>query len=57
MRIPKCRPKDFLDKVYRSSGNDINVRSMNELLRGPSNLYNNRHAAKKSYSFGSPNVE
>ena len=47
IRIPKCRPKDFLDEVYRSSGDVINVRSMNELPRGPSDLYNARHAAKK----------
>ena len=47
IRIPKCRPKDFLDEVYRSSGDVINVRSMNELRRGPSDLYNARHSAKK----------
>ena len=47
IRIPKCRPKDFLDEACRSSGDVINVRSMNELPRGPSDLYNARHAAKK----------
>ena len=47
IRIPKCHSKDFLDEVYRSSGDVINVRSMNELPRGPSDLYNARHAAKK----------
>ena len=47
IRIPKCRSKDFLDEVYRSLGDVINVRSMNELPRGPSDLYNARHAAKK----------
>ena len=45
--IPKCRSKDFLDEVYRSSSDAINVRSMNQLPRGPSDLYNARHAAKK----------
>ena len=45
--IPKCRSKDFLDEVYRSSSDVINVRSMNQLPRGPSDLYNARHAAKK----------
>ena len=55
--IPKCRPKNFLDGVYRSSGYVINVRSMNQLPRGPSDLYNAQHAAKKSYSFGCPSVE
>ena len=49
--------QDFLDEVYRSSGDIINVRSLNELPRGPSDLYNARHACKKSYSFGSPSVE
>ena len=47
IRIPKCRPKDFLDEACRSSGDVINVRSMNELPRGPSDLYNTRHAPKK----------
>ena len=47
IHIPKCRPKDFLDELYCSSGDVINVRSMNELLRGPSYLYNAPHAAKK----------
>ena len=47
INIPKCRPKDFLDEVYCSSGDVINVRRMNELPRGPSDLYNARHAAKK----------
>ena len=42
-----CHRKDYLDEVYRSSGDVINVRSMNELPRGPSDLYNARHAAKK----------
>ena len=28
-------------------GDAINVRSMNELLRGPSDLYNARHAANR----------
>ena len=46
IRIPKCRPKDFLDEACRSSGDVINVRSMNELPRGPSVLYNARYAAK-----------
>ena len=46
INIPKCRPKDFLDEVYCSSGDVINVRRMNELPRGPSDLYNARHAAK-----------
>ena len=41
IRIPKCCPKDFLDEVYRSSGDVINLRSMNELPRGPSHLYVN----------------
>ena len=41
-----CHRKDYLDEVYRSSGDVINVRSMNELPRGPSDLYNARHAAK-----------
>ena len=40
IRIPKCRSKDFLNEVYRSSGDAINVRSVNELPRGPSDLYN-----------------
>ena len=40
IRILKCRPRDFLDEVYCFSGDVINVRSMNELPRGPSNLYN-----------------
>ena len=40
IRIPKCRPKDFLDEVHRSSGDVINLRSMNELPRGASDLYN-----------------
>ena len=48
IRIPKCRPKYFLHEVYRSSGDVTNVRSMNELLRGPLDLYNARHAAKKA---------
>ena len=52
-RIPKCHPKDFLDEVYRSSGDVINVRSMNELPRGPSDLYNAQHAAKKVTLSGS----
>ena len=47
IHIPKCRPKDFLDEVYCSSGDVINVRRMNELPRGLSDLYNARHAAKK----------
>ena len=48
IRIPKCRSKDFLDEVYRSLDDVINVRSMNELPRGPSDLYNAaQHAAKK----------
>ena len=47
IHIPKCRSKDFLDEVYRSSGDVMNVRSMNQLPRGPSDLYNARHAAKK----------
>ena len=47
IRIPKCRSKDFLDEVYRSLDDVINVRSMNELPRGPSDLYNARHTAKK----------
>ena len=46
INIPKCRPKDFLDEVYCSSGDVINVRRMNELPRGSSDLYNARHAAK-----------
>ena len=41
-----CHRKDYLDEVYRSSGDVINVRSMNELPRGPSDLYNARYAAK-----------
>ena len=40
IRISKCRPKDFLDEVHRSSGDVINLRSMNELPRGASDLYN-----------------
>ena len=51
IRIPKCHSKDFLDEVYRSSGDIINVKSMNELPRGPSDLYNARHA------FRFPSVE
>ena len=47
IRIPKCHSKDFLDEVHRSSGDIINVKSMNELPRGPSDLYNARHASKK----------
>ena len=47
IRILKCRPRDFLDEVYCFSGDVINVRSMNELPRGPSNLYNAWHATKK----------
>ena len=47
IRIPKCRSKDFLDEIYHSSGDVINVRSMNELPRSPSDLYNARDAAKK----------
>ena len=39
--------QDFLDKVYCSSGDVTNVRNMNELPRGPLDLYNARHAAKK----------
>ena len=50
-RIPKCRSKNFLDEVYRSSDDVLNVRSMNELPRGPSDLYNARHA------FRFPSVE
>ena len=46
IRIPKCRPRGFLDEVYRSFGDVINVRSMNELTRGPLDLYNARHVAK-----------
>ena len=46
IHIPKCRSKDFSDEVYRSSGDVMNVRSMNQLPRGPSDLYNARHAAK-----------
>ena len=45
--IPKCCPKDFLDEISRSSGDVMNVKSINELQRGPSNLYNARHVAKK----------
>ena len=45
--IPRCRPKDFLDEVYRSSGDIINVRNMNELPRRPPDLYNAQHTAKK----------
>ena len=47
IRIPKCRPRDFLDEVCCFSGDAINVRSLKELPRGPSDLYNARHAAKK----------
>ena len=36
-----------MDEVYRSSGDVINVGSINELPRGPSDLYNARYAAKK----------
>ena len=35
IHIPKCRPKDFLDEVYRSSGDVKNGRSMNEPPRDP----------------------
>ena len=45
--IPKCHSKKFLDEVYGSSDDVLNVRSMNELPRGLSDLYNARHAAKK----------
>ena len=45
--IPKCHSKNFLDEVYGSSDDVLNVRSMNELPRGLSDLYNARHAAKK----------
>ena len=45
--IPKYHSKNFLDEdFYRSSDDVLNVRSMNELPRGPSDLYNARHAAK-----------
>ena len=47
IRISKCRSKDFLDEVDRSSDDVLNIRSMNELPRSPSDLYNDRHAAKK----------
>ena len=47
IRIPKCLSKYFLDEVYRSSGDVMNVRSMNQLPRGPSGLYNALHTAKK----------
>ena len=47
IRIPKRHPKDFLDEIYHSSGDAINVRSMNKLPRGLSDLYNARRAAKK----------
>ena len=47
IRIPKCRLKDFLDDVCRSSDGVINVRSMTELPRGPSDLDNTRHATTK----------
>ena len=53
VHIPKCRPKDFLDEVYCSSGNVISVRSMNELHQIDIML----NMLQKSYSFGSPSAE
>ena len=40
-------PKVVLDEIYSSSGNVYHARSLNELPRGPRDIYNTRAAAKR----------
>ena len=40
--------KESLDEVYRSSGDVTMARSLGELPRGPSDIYNARHSAMQS---------
>ena len=40
--------RESLDEVYRSVGDVTKARSMGQLPRGPGDLYNARHSAKKS---------
>ena len=42
------KPKQYLDEVYRSSGDICFARSLSELPRGPRDIYNARATSKKS---------
>ena len=45
----KCKTaRESLDEVYRSVGDMTKARSVGQLQRGPGDLYNARHFAKKS---------
>lgn len=41
-------PNQILDEAYRSVGDVLGARSVGQLPRGPANLYDARHAAKKA---------
>ena len=43
----KKSPKEILDEAYRDVGDVTNASSIGELPRGPTDIYNARHAAKK----------
>lgn len=43
----KDAPKFGLDKIFKSVGDVTEARSLGQLPRGPSDIYNARHAAKK----------
>ena len=47
-QISDTKPKQYLDEVYRSSGNICFARSLSELPRGPRDKYNARATSKKS---------
>ena len=49
MQYPSSKksPKEILDEAYRDVGDVTNARSIGELPRGPTDIYNARHAAKK----------
>ena len=42
-------PKEVLDEIYSSSGDVYHARSLNQLPRGPRDIYNARAAAKKVF--------
>ena len=49
-------PKEVLDEIYSSSGDVYHARSLNQLPRGPRDIYNARAAAKKVFKSSTWNV-